>query len=388
MAKKHKAKRSKFRGNEASPTARVKLSHNEMRSLLSRGAIGGTPDEAIRNLTASEPLPHLALPNDMEQRANNIFDARNYFKRPATDTENLINEDGVRLLRQHKMLQRHHFLPIITKAASDQKQLDPLSKLATVVPELVNLAQWFNFGKVSPALIEAEAYRSVDLVGTGMIRLPYPVCVFTHAYMDPLAPDCYIQSFHLVVDNMDKHDDIRIQDMPAGMFWITEFTMVYAPGKGIYFDPRMTCMTDFSRNAAGRYEVISFTNTRQLTGNDLIDEQRRVCDPVAVMVLALNTKNQKMRQVIPDEKLNKARAKQGKPAITPYTYVYMGEYLDAAKETRLMEATGTHASPRPHLRRGHFRYKDHPTLRRWIQPCIVNAHKGTSIERQEYRVKL
>lgn len=82
------------------------------------------------------------------------------------------------------------------------------------------------------------------------------------------------------------------------------------------------------------------------------------------------------------QSLRKLKAKNVQRA---YTVVDVNAYIQAKLEADAMSEKGTHASPRPHLRRGHIRVQNGKHVA--VRPHIVNAHLGEPIKRDEYRVK-
>lgn len=96
-----------------------------------------------------------------------------------------------------------------------------------------------------------------------------------------------------------------------------------------------------------------------------------------VMWLVLNTKNIPTERIVPAEKLNRARVKSGKEPLQPYTKIDTEAYVTALRETERMEGEGkgTHASPRPHLRRAHLRHYASGAIVP-IMATIVNGNLG------------
>jgi hypothetical protein len=76
-----------------------------------------------------------------------------------------------------------------------------------------------------------------------------------------------------------------------------------------------------------------------------------------------------------DAKLNKARVKNGKPQIPPYWKIEPPKptvLVPGATPRPAAAKSGTHASPRPHDRRGHQRnLKSGRTI--WVKDCKINA---------------
>lgn len=84
-----------------------------------------------------------------------------------------------------------------------------------------------------------------------------------------------------------------------------------------------------------------------------------VLDPIMTGLLILSTLGVRRETVKADDKLNRARVKSGKQPIPPYDRVYSEEYVTALSNRgtrqRGDDKGGHHASPQPHVRRGHMR---------------------------------
>ena len=72
-------------------------------------------------------------------------------------------------------------------------------------------------------------------------------------------------------------------------------------------------------------------------------------------------------EVEPDAKLNKMRRARGKAPLFTYKTLVIGK-----KKRKSQHLGGTHASPRSHLRRGHYRTSP-KGVRYWVQPCMVKG---------------
>ena len=124
-------------------------------------------------------------------------------------------------------------------------------------------------------------------------------------------------------------------------------------------------------------------------------------DPVMTALLILNTRNIERETIAVAAKLNKARAKSGKPPIPPYDRVHTQPYVTAilgsGQRRSAGPGTGSHASPQFHIRRGHPR---HYSAERWkgaagksifIPDTLVNATEeqraAFKTNRSHYRVR-
>lgn len=109
-------------------------------------------------------------------------------------------------------------------------------------------------------------------------------------------------------------------------------------------------------------------------------------------LLILNTRNIERTTITADAKLNKARAKSHKPPIPPYDRVTTAPYVTAimARHQHSEDRGGTHASPIPHLRRGHPRtYSDGKVslIRDTLVNVSADARATFRSARTHYQVK-
>jgi len=101
-------------------------------------------------------------------------------------------------------------------------------------------------------------------------------------------------------------------------------------------------------------DVAKLTNR----GMDTMNAASANCmDPILTVLLMLNTRGIKNDVVTVSDKLNKARVKSGKRPIPPYRKLETAEYVSIllARKHRGEHKGGTHSSPIPHLRIGHWR---------------------------------
>lgn len=96
------------------------------------------------------------------------------------------------------------------------------------------------------------------------------------------------------------------------------------------------------------------------------------------LICALACKNVKQESVDAPHKLNKAREKRGKPPLPGYHYLT----LDPEEAGARGPSTGSHASPRLHIRRGHVRLVrgERPV---WVRQHMVGA-PGTGFVKKDY----
>jgi hypothetical protein len=335
--------------------------------------------------------------------ANNIFVLDKHASDPTV-------ADAIRLLRSRKPLHRHHVSLLLFGLAYENRRKhfkgSDFARMITAGTGFIDTAEWFWFGELPDQEIRERSTEAMNLMSSGLLRLPFAATIFHHS-VDYVATGeatvagylgCnYMQVFYFCVDmtlmgpgrvhavnEHIKSTDLRLEE---DTFIIAEFRLEHYNGLGTVFSPRLALATRYEKDTDletfGSYIV---ANPLKLSDHILPIESASTSGPVAIMNLVLNTKGMTMQRIEPDAKLNKARVKRKQPPLLPYTIVHTHKYVEAAKETARMAKGGTHASPRPHLRRGHVRRYDNGK-RIWINDMIVNAGKGAYNPRDEYRVK-
>lgn len=112
--------------------------------------------------------------------------------------------------------------------------------------------------------------------------------------------------------------------------------------------------------------------------NDTRDEGMALIQACAV----LNCENIATKEIEASAKLNKARIAKGKQPF--FSYKVLALTADRAVAGGVGDGTGTHASPRLHLRRGHLRRLPDKTI--WVRAAMIGAASGTGVVSKEYRL--
>jgi len=118
-----------------------------------------------------------------------------------------------------------------------------------------------------------------------------------------------------------------------------------------------------------------------------------VLDPLMTCLMMLSTNGIERETIRANPKLQKSRLRSGKPPIPPYDRVNSKPYVTAMMlrgQPRAGEsAGGTHASPVPHIRRGHLRtYAS--GVQSFIRDTLVNVTEDTKLSwlnRSHYEVR-
>lgn len=147
-------------------------------------------------------------------------------------------------------------------------------------------------------------------------------------------------------------------------------------------------LIDGKQSGATRPFVFSLSKTRQrlLNGEPLIPAKHAgeyaACFDTSVRELAaciamLSAKGTERSEVVASPEINRKRARLGRPALLSYTCIRIAP-LRGRKD-----GGGTHASPRPHMRRGHIRRLRDEKIT-IVRPHFVMADPGVA---PIYRVK-
>jgi hypothetical protein len=257
-------------------------------------------------------------------------------------------------------------------------------KLAAGIVEIfetaVSCGRLFDMGHIQNRVIRSESKRAGDLFFAGHIGHPFraPYCFFhtwdgdtVHAGDEDYS---YCGSFY-AVDPLDwyAHSDGAV--LPG--------TFLAAEAQAVHINRLNLLMTGtFGHVAIGHTtngEVGYLVQSVHTIPGDEAKEAAvsSVMDPIMTCLLLLATDGVAVRTIEAPEKLNRHRAKAGKPTIPSHYEVDTGPYVTAlnARTIRRPRAIqGQHASPVPHLRRGHVRHLHamHGGAQIWVRDAVIN----------------
>lgn len=253
----------------------------------------------------------------------------------------------------------------------------------------------FDFGYVPNAVLMSESKRAGELFHAGYIGHPFrePYAFFhtwdadaigtdqERAFMrERFGDDEAIAGSLYVVDPFDMHA-ITSGRVDAGTFLVCEAQAVMAVGKRAMLIGDVAYVA-VAVNPAGRVGYrgrILRGALHTIPGMETGEgpAMASIMDPIMSCLLLLATDGIAVDTVDAPAKLNKHRVKAGKPAIPAHYVVRSGAYVTALSTRRAGRsepAAGHHASPVPHLRRGHIRHlhERHGGGVAWIRDAVVN----------------
>ena len=228
-----------------------------------------------------------------------------------------------------------------------------------------------------------------DLAGD-IFRPPYTVCVLE--FTGDHAPDVAetnksTRRIVMAFDHGDRVDLIPITYMDHMGIWappIFRFTIYYSENIVVRITgDGMSTLTHFSSVMPDLFNKMqtetfggSLEKFARAMGDDYLDELWAYTD----FCRTLHENHVTFDDVEPDEKLNKMRRARGKAPLFTYKVLTIGR-----KKRKSQLLGGTHASPRSHLRRGHYRTSQ-KGIRHWVQPCMIKGETDGFVHK-DYRVE-
>jgi hypothetical protein len=251
------------------------------------------------------------------------------------------------------------------------------ASLPGVFEEAIAAGRLFDFGFLPNAVIGGESGRAATLFEGGHIGHPFrsPYCIF-HRWEG--GGSLY------VVDPADWHT-MMDGKVPPGSILIAEAQAIKIAGKGsLLMGDCAIVATDAANKRYGGIVIASAMHgaAEDADGRPPPTSMGNLIEPVMTGLLLLNTDGVPVDRIAAPERLNKARAKNRKPAIPAHWHVHCGDYVTALTARRQPHPKGApaghHASPVPHLRRGHVRHKAayHGGGTVFVRDAVVNLKEG------------
>jgi len=254
----------------------------------------------------------------------------------------------------------------------------------------IKSAQQFQFGEVEDTRIKTEALRAGPLIADGHLSLPYESVIYNYTLKpDPndVPKEMWDQrvKFCTLAAVVPKFK--MIKPLPGPLIFAADF--VFANPNDSKFEVRFTrkylmslvAGVAFQANPAeGKWqgEVIDKPDV-----GGLFNQLVCVADGVASLSMILATKGVPTELRAPTDKRQRQRVKKKKSLLPAVTHVDTQRYYAAMSNAE----KGHHASPVPHLRRGHIRHLA-SGKNIWVKDTIVNCMSLSDIkDRDHYEVE-
>lgn len=250
----------------------------------------------------------------------------------------------------------------------------------------------FNFGELAFNAIKDAEKEALDFIEHGHFTMPFDVCMMRvkirfNANEPPVGTTLLVTRAPKDAEGLATvlfvHSDTRMVAVHSiNRLKVVRALHVYASVEDI--DPKDPRAVQLEL-PAGEH---GFWKSR-IQMNGVAPSLSNLCDGSMIamgLVMILNTKGVAKERVAPATKPNAARKLAGKLPLPYITYVRTDIYNRAAAP-----GTGTHASPKPHIRRAHIRHYAETQFKKAytlpIAAMLVNYDGSPVAERLEYRIK-
>jgi hypothetical protein len=241
---------------------------------------------------------------------------------------------------------------------------------------------------------ELPPYPVDDVLAPQDFRPPYPISVF-ETHITKLGDDGSTSESALVILAHDKNDcvdlfflvgdlsDPLVRDW-GGTFFAPRF--YYSDEKAHYNDrgmpiPELRAIKELSARFIAANASMDF-NDREGMMIGLKEQIGGMVRSYAAICYALQNNVTSHIDVKPDAKENRTRRIMGQTPLFTHKTLVIGEPKPKAKTHK---GGGTHASPRSHLRRGHYRTGKNGN-RYWVSAAFVNGAPG--FVHKDYELKV
>lgn len=241
-------------------------------------------------------------------------------------------------------------------------------------------AQHFDFGNVEADRFRSEGARAALLVQSGHLSIPFSAVIYW---------------YNVEIDNdMYRVATLASKIKEGEKEWLLIADFYRSDAKiHAMLDPKNQFKYSYVLEAAGCF--VSRGDGSVWSGNivdsladpeDMVAMRRQassLADGVSVLSLILNTKGIPKNEVVPAAKIQQKREKNGRLPLPTVTHIDTRFYRRADANV----GQGHHASPVPHLRRGHIRNL-HNGSTIWIKDTLVNCKSLKDVpEDHTYDVK-
>jgi len=246
--------------------------------------------------------------------------------------------------------------------------------LRTAIHDTVAAGRMIDFGFIPNAVIKSESLATRHMFEAGELAHP-----FEH-WLGITSWEGGCNGYLVVPHPIKPYDTLVVELYGVSMPHVGDALLIYD-------------MVSIQTNGIGDTRV-SPAYMRYPKGHaETVQEQRNrgsnSLDPLVTMLRLLADASVPITHVASPEKLNKARARRGKPPIPAHHVVCTKDYISQihAAKHRLTQGDGTgrHASPAAHWRRGHMRHLSSGKLV-LVRASKVNWRGPEDLHRKFYKI--
>jgi len=304
-------------------------------------------------------------------------------KEDTGDTVGLFVETDARTPHQNQWVQ------ICLEIAQGNKNPSLARYFWVTMANRMKNAQQFSFGTVEDVRLKKEAVRAGPLIAQELLSLPYPSVIYNYSMIpDPadVGPEIVEAGplkFSTIAAIVDKG---KMKDpLPGPLIFAADFMFAKDPKRQFPKSTRKYLMIVVGGVAFQSHEEEGRWEGEVMHASDMGLKSTVACiaEGVGALSMILSTRGIPLEVHEPKESQQKSRIKKGKTILPTVTHVDTQRYYAAMMNTE----KGHHASPVPHLRRGHIR-RLASGKNTWVKDTIVNCRTLSDIsERDHYEVE-
>jgi hypothetical protein len=315
-----------------------------------------------------------------ERVAGVEFDPRNMQPWPATVA-------GVRDVALRWLVTAADFsqtLPLLPEAKDFCPTAREVEAVSEAVHDAVTYGRVIDFGELPNEMIKLGGRRGGPMWNKGYFGQPFrDPWVLYHTWDGGDHIGVYLVK---LIERDKPNGDVEVVELQPIQFGSDRMLLISDRGLftadaqgdlpgGKYHCSVAPAMIRFMPGEEGRRANNGDTPQASAAGN--------IGDPLMTALMILNTKDIERTTIRAPDKLQKARSKSGKLPIPPYDRVNAAPYVTAILSRRKagdrVDLGGHHASPVPHIRRGHPRVYANGSST-FVRDTLVNVANGARDE--------
>ena len=196
-------------------------------------------------------------------------------------------------------------------------------------------------------------------------NLPFDCCVFEFEYCDTIPCSHNSKKGFYVVQNTGDGFNIKV---------------VTAKGESFQYDGLVSYISHDGTDLRLENEVHGKSHP---INDQMQDESELRINSVLNLLFAINCEGLLSVETKKMDRLNKARARKGKPPLKEYSTIKIN-IADRDSDDNYSSQSGSCKPRRKHIRRGHFRHLPGKVI--WVRNCIVG--KGEKMAPKKYIVSI
>jgi hypothetical protein len=267
----------------------------------------------------------------------------------------------------------------VVLADEDDEDTRLLHSMAEAFEWAVKGGRLFDLGHLPNDVIRRESKRAIELFHHGHIGHPFrEAYAFFHSWdANTTAPPEWDKE--KAAAELGHVGALYVVDPMGGLLPPDMFRAAEAEAVLVFDKPTLVIGTLVYTTVGEHSYGARIVRAHDKFGAGLPGAASSTLDAIMSCLLLLATDGIEVATIPAPDKLNKQRIKRGRPAIPAHYQVKAGPYVTALQARAAGHRpeggeSGGHASPIPHIRRGHLRHlhERHGASTIWVRDALVN----------------